>query len=224
MILLETQRSVFATPTSSASTTERQHYYYRLARLLTEGGTKAVRNAFSYHHPPRTLAIDLRSQMTCLETLKKKKVLNERQWYQLFPRNGIPPDSEMFDLTLLLILLRNICGLHAPSSGWDGKPEKADLSLQANLVRIKRIRNEFAHMTSTGISKSHFLTIREELRTALKALGLDEGELDRLEADPFNEEIENLKTGLDELKWKMDQVIEHQEHQKTFTCVGKLVD
>lgn len=144
MILLETQRSVLASPTSSASTTEKQDYYYRLARLLTEG--------------------------------------------------------------------------------WDGKPVKADLSLEPNLVRIKLIRNEIAHMPSTDISESDFLTIRKELRNALKALGLDEGELDRLEADPFNEEFENVKTRLVEIKWKMDQVIEHQEHQKTFTCVGKLVD
>ena len=58
------------------------------------------------------------------------------------PARMAPTSSKDYDITLLFILIRNMCGLTAPVSihgrrSWDGKPHPTDISPEANLVRIK---------------------------------------------------------------------------------------
>lgn len=81
-----------------------------------------------------------------------------------------------------------------------------------------------SHTPDTGISESDYLAIREELRAALKGLGFDEGELDRLETDSclsYDEEFMNLKKRVDKLEQKVNQAnVPTQERQRTFICGG----
>ena len=49
--------------------------------------------------------------------------------------------STDFDITLLFRLLRTICGLTPPVTGWDALPGSTDDSLEADLARIKYYRN-----------------------------------------------------------------------------------
>lgn len=121
---------------SLASSTEKTNGA-KLSRLIVDGGTLVLRKAFDGYHPPANLAADLKSWYSTLNNLLRRRVLNQSQWEKLFPPGGATPESSTFDITLLFLLLTNICGLYPPSSGWHAKPAPNDTSFEANLARIK---------------------------------------------------------------------------------------
>ena len=82
----------------------------RLARLLVDGGTHVLRNFLHSIYPPATLQHVLNNNRAKLKGLKSKGIIFKKQWEMLFPPSGIP-DSEKFDITLLHLLLREICNL-----------------------------------------------------------------------------------------------------------------
>ena len=160
----------------------------KLSRLLIDGGTTVLRNIFDHYHPPVNLASDLNFNYSVLNNLLRKRVLNGHQWDKLFPPGGVP-DSKTFDITLLFLLLTNICGLSPPLTGWHTKPSPGDNSLEANLARVKFFRNElYGHVTSSGVDATSFSTFWHEISTALIFLGLDQAEVDRLKAEQGGEE------------------------------------
>ena len=147
-----------------------------------------LRNIFDHYHPPVNLASDLNFNYSVLTNLLRKRVLNGHQWDKLFPPGGVP-DSKTFDITLLFLLLTNICGLSPPLTGWHTKPSPGDNSLEANLARVKFFRNElYGHVTSSGVDATSFSTFWHEISTALIFLGLDQAEVDRLKAEKGGEE------------------------------------
>jgi len=109
----------------------------KLSRLLIDGGTTVLRKIFDSHHPPANLLADLNANYHTLNNLLRRRVLHKPQWDLLFPPGGATPDSNTFDITLLFLLLTNICGLSPPPTGWLTKPPASDTSLEANLARIK---------------------------------------------------------------------------------------
>ena len=161
----------------------------KLRRLLIDGGTTVLRNIFDHYHPPGNLASDLNSNYSILNNLLRKRVLNGYQWVKLFPPGGGVPDSNTFDITLLFLLLTNICGLSPPLTGWHTKPSPGDNSLEANLARVKFFRNElYGHVTSTAFDAAIFSSLWQEISAALLSLGLDQAEIDRLKAESGGEE------------------------------------
>ena len=104
----------------------------------------------------------------------------------LYPTSGLP-DSQNFDVTLLTILLRNICGLSSPASGWDALPPTSDTSDSANIARIKYYRNRaHAHITKTELSDSEFENLWQEISKALIGLGIPNSELEELKEAPLS--------------------------------------
>ena len=157
----------------------------KLSRLLIDGGTKVLRKVFNSYHSPANLVASLNSNYVALNNLLKKRVLHKTQWDQLFPpAGGGVPDANTFDITLLFVLLTNICGLHPPPSGWHTKPPPTDLSLEANLARMKYFRNElYGHVTTTGLDTATFTVLWNEISAVLVILGHDKAEIDRLKAE-----------------------------------------
>ena len=178
-----------AAPSPLASTEEKTNGA-KLSRLLIDGGTTVLRTIFDGYHPPANLLADLYANYRTLNNLlKRKRVLNKPQWDLLFPPGGATPDSNTFDITLLFLLLTNICGLSPPPSGWHTKPPRSDTSLEANLARIKFFRNKlYGHVTNTGIDTPTFSALCQEIRAVLVALGLPQAEIDRLKAERCGEE------------------------------------
>ena len=161
----------------------------KLSRLLIDGGTTVLRNEFDKHHPPANLAADLNASYSILNDLLRRRVLNNHQWNKLFPPGGTPPDSNTFDITLLFLLLTNICGLFPPPTGWHTKPTPGDTSLEANLARIKFFRNHlYGHVATTGVDTPTFNALWMEISSALVDLGLSQAEIDRLKAERCGEE------------------------------------
>ena len=188
----------------------------KLRRLLIDGGTTVLRNVFDRYHPPSNLAASLNANYLTLDNLKRKKVLREPQWDQLFPPGGATPDSKTFDVTLLFLLLTNICGLAPPLSGWHKPPPSSDTTLGANLARVKFYRNElYAHVTSTGVEAAVFNVKWQELSAALVALGLNPTEVAKLKSAPCGEDyisaINEWVKNDEDIQSQLREVLETQQ-------------
>ena len=177
-----------ATPSPLASSVEKTNGA-KLSRLLIDGGTTVLRSIFNGYHPPASLSAALNANYLTLQNLLRRRILHKPQWDLLFPPSGAPPDSQTFDITLLFLLLTNICGLYPPHSGWHNKPPPSDNSLEANIARIKFYRNElYGHVTTTGIADPTFSILWQEISVVLVALGLQQAEIDRLKAEHCGEQ------------------------------------
>ena len=87
-----------ASAAPTASSTKETTNYARLCRLLVDIGTQALR--------------DTENEPT-LQSLKEKRIINPTQWGKLFPAIPNSVSTHSFDTTLLMILLRNLCGFTA---------------------------------------------------------------------------------------------------------------
>ena len=227
-----------AAPSPLASSVEKTNGN-KLSRLLIDGGTTVLRNIFDSHHPPANLAANLCSKHIhpILTRLRHRNILNGVQWDKLFPPlGGGTPNSINFDITLLFFLLRNICGLFPPLSGWDKMPPASDTSREANLARMKYYRNElYGHVTTTGIPTPVFDVKWQEVSSVLVSLGLCQSEVDRLRREPCGEDYvsavtewmkndEEIQFQLKDLLTKQQQVLHtQQEDQRTLIDTHQIV-
>ena len=228
-----------ATPSPLASSPAKTNGN-KLSRLLIDGGTTVLRNVFDHYHPPANLAANLSSKHIhpILTRLRRRNILNGSQWDKLFPPPGRgPPNSINFDITLLFLLLTNICGLSPPPSGsWHKMPPVSDTSFEANLARMKYYRNVlYGHVTTTGIQTSVFDVKWQEISSVLVSLGLSQSEVDRLKREPcgedyvsaFNEWMRNdeeIKFQLKDVLCKQQQVLQtQQEDQRTLNDTHQIV-
>ena len=125
--------------------------------------------------PPSNLRMVLSSPsvLSKLRCLRKDRVLNLLQWGKLFPADPSTVSSASFDLRLLLVLLRNICGLRPPvfTCNWVELPAKSDNSLEANIVRIKCYRNDvYAHATKASVDDPTFYALWQKISSAILAI------------------------------------------------------
>ena len=167
----------------------------RLIRLIVDVGTETMRQHFDSIHSPANLPAVLNANRATLNKLYTKKVITVAQMKLLFPSAGMPPTtSKDYDITLLFILFRNICGLHPPATihggtSWDQNPPLSDDSPEAHLARIKFYRNTvFAHIKSTGVSDDDFVIYWGEISRSLVRLGGNAGEITKLMTSPLNED------------------------------------
>ena len=218
-----------AAPSPLASSPEKTNGN-KLSRLLIDGGTTVLRNIFDHYHPPANLASDLNNNYSILNNLLRRRVLNKHQWDKLFPPGGGVPDSHTFDITLLFLLLTNICGLTPPLSGWHAKPSPSDSSLEANLARVKFYRNElYGHVTFSGVDTAIFSSLWQEISASLLSLGLDQAEIERLKAEHGGEQDyldvlfewadseEDIKTQLKDIRHsqaKIQEVLQLKEDRR----------
>ena len=175
----------------------------RLARLLIDGGTHALRTLFDSIHPAPTLQAALRINSTTLQCLKSRRAIFDSQWEALYPPSGDPPDSKTFDITLLHLLLREICNLARPATGWNDLPGDADLSRGAHIVRIKYFRNELCHSIATSIRNAEFNDKWDKISSSLTALGFDQNEINRLKNEPIDHLTED-RVKAEVQKWTLD--------------------
>ena len=182
----------------------------RLARLLIDGGTHVLRQLLHSMIPPAVLPTVLNKFKPSLQRLKSKHNLFDNQWEVLYPSSGQDPDANKFDITLLHLLLREICALTEPSTGWHNKPTEDDDSQEAHIVRIKWFRNDLCHSISTGVPNDEFEDKWRTISQSLEALGLDPQEIKRLK----NETIDHdTKRRIEEvMKYDWEPRVSSLEH------------
>ena len=180
--------------------------YSRLCQLLVDKGGDALRSALHAIHPPSTLPAVLNANKKTLNRLKFK-VITPSQWDLLFPVSGTP-DSNNFDVTLLTILLRNICGLRSPPTGWNVMPPGSDTSTSANIARIKIFRNEvYGHIARAHMDDIEFERLWKEISTALINLGIPQQDIDILKIAPLSPEEESYIEELKEWNEREDVIL-----------------
>jgi len=106
--------------------TKGKENFQRISRLLISGGTALLREIFDYIYAPSNLPTILRNPAT--EKQLKSAKLTKPQWDCLYPSPGVYGKSADFDITLLFRLLRTICNLIPPATGWDALPTSKDHS------------------------------------------------------------------------------------------------
>jgi len=218
-----------AAPSPFASSKETTNYA-RLCRLLVDLGSKALRDTFDKVNPPSTLHKVLLSHKPTLQALytgsigkkKVKKVLNPTQWGKLYPVHS-PVTSASFDITLLTVLLRNICGLSAPTKGWDSLPPSTDTSTADDIARVKYYRNTvYGHANQASVDDASFNAYWQEIGEALVRLGGTSfrGYIDNLEHDTMDPDmVEHFRELMKQ--WKKDddsikEILEEMEGNVNF--------
>jgi len=142
-------------PAALASTQENTNYA-RLCCLLVDVGFAVLRETFHRIHPPANLhgVFSSPSVFSTLKSLRKNRILNFLQWGKLFSAVASSVSSANFDVTLLLVLLINICGLSpsARACSWDNLLPDSDNRTEANIMRIKCYRSDvYGHATKASV-------------------------------------------------------------------------
>ena len=170
---------------SAFTSTKETTNYARLCRLLVDVGTQVLRDTFDKIRPSGSLHTVLTTAPVnaALTSMKKMKVINPTQWGTLMSPTVSSGD---FDITLLVALLRNICGLSAPTAAvWNSPPSPTDRTKEADIVRTRIHRNEvFAHANSASIDDVTFNTYWVDIKEPLVRLG----------GPSYQAVIDNLKT------------------------------
>ncbi|XP_046857780.1 serine/threonine-protein kinase/endoribonuclease IRE1-like isoform X2 [Xenia sp. Carnegie-2017] len=207
-----------------------------ISKLLINKGTQALKTTFQLliSHQSSNLKDILNDPSTKskLTSLKKNKIIHKEKWDLLYPSTG-SPDIENFDITLLFVLLRNICGLTTPRGGWDSLSPSSDTSISANIARIKFYRNKvYGQLTTTSLNDSEFEDLWQEISKALVGLGIQQTEIDELKKAPLStdepsylerlqkghtvdektkQDMEDIRNNV-ELEWKyIDESTKHRE-------------
>ncbi|CAH3192614.1 unnamed protein product [Porites evermanni] len=187
-------------PTLAPSTKESTNYA-RLCRLLVDGGTKALRYTFDKYHSPANLFNVLKAgsaEHSTLQSIRKKKIINATQWGKLYPSPPSSVTSGDFDITLLMVLLRNICGLTAPATttpgsthSWDSLPPASDTSIEANIARVKYYRNSvYGHAKQASVDDPTFNSLWRDISAAQIALGVDAAAITKLKTETMDPDTE----------------------------------
>ena len=149
------------------SSTDQKENYQRLSRLIMRAATELLRALFDSLYPPSSLANKLREPAT------KKKLRNtllKPQRDVFYPEPGLCGKSRDFDFSLLSKLLKTLCPPQLPPlhNGWDHPPSRDDLSLTADIVRIKFYRNEIIHKLYNGeLSDAEFCSLWHKIKVVL---------------------------------------------------------
>ncbi|XP_068739675.1 NLR family CARD domain-containing protein 3-like [Montipora capricornis] len=192
--------------------------YTLLCCLLVRLGSQVLRDVFDRTIRPQDLCSALKNEPahSKIQSLRKEGILNPVQWSQLYPVKPSSVSSTGFDPSLLIVLLRTICNLRPPSSGWDLLPHSLDASCESDIVRLKYCVNALsAHAEEASVSDATFCKYREQIQKTLVRLGgaeykdaiceLEKQEMDPWDGEHFKELLKQWKDGDDRIKDKLNE-------------------
>ena len=189
---------IMANPPSHCISTEQENGLRM--QLLNEKITQTLRNKFHqyFSSDPKTLFTELSTHQATLKGYLRKKILYKDQYALLLPSNGLS-DSETFDISLFTFLLRSLCGLPQPITGWDKDPPPTDQTESANLVRVRKGRNKIQHRPLQWDVTS-FNVLWNEIGESLIGLGCTKDELKELKECPIDPvKVQELKAALEKV-------------------------
>lgn len=136
--------------------------FLRLAALIIDGGTLALKTQFDAAFPPQTLGQDLQAHgnFNILLQLKNQRILTQAQFNLLFPPPATFVASSDFDVCLFTCLIQNLPAFHQQNSPvWaqKGPPAPTDLSLAADVKRLRHLRNKVRLNFNSVRSPEHAL-------------------------------------------------------------------
>ena len=151
---------------TSYSATEEMTNINRVSRLMLGPCTDQFRDLLRLYVPPTSFPAVIHRERLRLPRL------TEPQRNLILPISGVYSGNyDDMDISLLYVLLRNICGIHAHTTGWGNTPDSTDRSMSANIERLRIARNRCCHSTG-GMSKPDFNQVWSEIRAAVVDLEL----------------------------------------------------
>ncbi|XP_062571118.1 uncharacterized protein LOC134233142 [Saccostrea cucullata] len=187
------------------SSTEEPTNACRACRLLLGPCTDQFRDVFRHFVPPSSF------QHVILRKTSDLPRLTAPQMNLILPRgSSYTGNYSDMDISLLYILLRNICSIPPHSKGWGNAPDPADRSLSASIERVHTARNQCVISSSSVLSDADFNTIWSTVRSAVVDLDsfLNNGNLFKSQVDIIKQEtmdpvgdqhfIEELKKQIEE--------------------------
>ena len=171
-------------------TTDEKANFQRLTRLLMRGGLALLREVFDSIHPHLPAVLGNPTIKSNLQTLRGR-VLTQPEWDCLYnPPSGAYGESTDFDISLLCKLLREICSLTPPATGWKDLPNITDHSLGAEVVRIRIYRNKiYGHNHTMEVTDADFEKLWMEISEALLRLA---SSISRAKRDEWKNSIEKF--------------------------------
>ena len=136
-------------------------------------GSQALRDTFDAIHSPLGLhtVLGCHPEHATLNSLKNKRVSNPIQWRKLCPTIPSSVSSAGFDITLLMVLLRKICNLAPPNTGWDCLPPTADVSRQDQHRQVDFYRNTvYGHASQASVDDTAFNKYWQDVSNATVGL------------------------------------------------------
>ena len=180
-----------ASPSDAANvlrSTREKENFQRLSRLLMCGGVGLLREKFDSFHSPANLPLKLANPAIQGQLIRSR--ISQAEWNSLYPSPGTFGKSSDFDITLTFRLLRTICNLREPLTGWDNLPNSTDHSLEADLARIKFYRNTvYSHNSTMEIADSEFSNLWREISEALLRIA---GSITQAKRDEWRNSIDKL--------------------------------
>lgn len=120
--------------------------FLRLCRLITVLCNDLFRDILSHYIKPSDLRVELDNNKMKLET-----IMNTDQKKKIYPKNGnTSMTSNDLDISVIYILLRNICNIPEHYNGWGNYPHKNDTSIAACIERIRIQRGIIAGHSANG--------------------------------------------------------------------------
>ena len=185
---------------TSYAATEEMTNINRVLRLLMGPCTDQLRDLLRFYIPPANFNTVIQRMMSRLPRL------TERQRRLILPSSGVYSGNyDDMDITLLYILLRNVCGIQAHNNGWGNFPDSADRSVSANIERLRLARNRCFYSTG-GMSNAEFNQVWSEIRAAVV-------DLDKIEiGNKYQEAVDFIRNDtMDPTRDRhlRDQLLEH---------------
>ncbi|XP_053378925.1 E3 ubiquitin-protein ligase DZIP3-like [Mercenaria mercenaria] len=120
---------------------EETAYYLRLVSMYMDICTQSVRKVFNFYSPNNNGEDFIRLNQARLNELKTKGILNQQECEVVITQW---PNISRMDISLLITLSINLfttMQLPPPTKGWDRPPKGKDISIAADLLRLRKIRN-----------------------------------------------------------------------------------
>ncbi|XP_063409924.1 uncharacterized protein LOC134693147 isoform X2 [Mytilus trossulus] len=134
--------------------------------LLIDVCPRAVRMKFNEEIHPDVLKGTIRKNLNLLYELHEKRIISKPQ-LGILRQNNDNPSSESFDITLMILLLQHLAEFRISEI----LPLNTDISVEADLSRIKYYRNKYFHSALIELSPDEYCTAWSDLREAIKRLG-----------------------------------------------------
>ncbi|XP_053389601.1 uncharacterized protein LOC128552574, partial [Mercenaria mercenaria] len=209
-----------------SDSTESSAYFYRIITLVVDVGTVTLREVFYSKCPKATVTTLFTSPTISSEfiKLKSKKILTSIQYQQV----TVNPDPDTYDISLLITLLTNkkICEITEPAKGWGQIPPDTDLSLGADLLRVRDIRNQIVgHRPNAQLEEKEFQVLWGNIESLLVRIARHVGSTEEAK---IKQMIESSKTRvlepLDDREKKLLQVFVEWQKKDTEKYQAQLLD
>ncbi|XP_062571160.1 uncharacterized protein LOC134233190 [Saccostrea cucullata] len=131
----------------------------RVARLILGPCTDLLRDVLKGKILPSKLSKTVKILIDDIKKNKLKNPFNKQQTALIFPlpTKQYGGDYSDFDISLLYILLSNVCKIPPHNNGWGKEPYPTDNSVSANIERIRLTRNKYyGHAADFSLSESDF--------------------------------------------------------------------